>query len=311
MNPILKLFFPVLIYSTIFKASGQDFYLQGLELYEAKQYQKAQRQFLKNLAVHPKHLPTVEYLGDIAVYYEDYDQAILYYKKLLDARHTNGNYHFKYGGAIGLKALHSPKYKALFMIDDIKEHFTEAVKLDTTHIEGHWGLVELYINLPGIIGGSTDKATMYANRLYQLSEVDGLLAKAYIERKESNPEEAKRQYIEAARIGMLLHSYTSTVSGLEVSESRYTINRNQLHYQIGKVCAEYKVNLEEGLAHLNYFIQHNSIKDHIGLEWAHYQKAQIFIYQQRLVEAQTALQKALNIEPEFGEAQQLLTSLPK
>ena len=311
MNPKEKLFFILFFISAVWITDGQDFYQEGLRFYQNKQYKQAENQFSKNLNKHPGHLPTLEYLGDIAVYYKHWDQAIMFYEKLLEAKYDDGNYHFKYGGAIGLKALHTPKYKALFMIDDIKEHFTKAVTYDTTHIEGHWGLVELYVNLPGIIGGSTDKAYMYADRLHRLSEVDGLLARGYIERKDHNVEEAKKLYIEAARVGMALHTYTNTDSGLQVTESRYTVNRNQLHYQIGKVCAEYKVHSEKGLAHLNYFIKHNSIKDHISLEWAYYQKAQILLRQSKIPKARTALQKALKLEPEFKEAKQLLQSLPK
>jgi hypothetical protein len=52
------------------------------------------------------------------------------------------------------------------MIDEIKGSFERAIELvDSRHIEARWALIELYIKLPGIIGGSETKAIKYSNYL--------------------------------------------------------------------------------------------------------------------------------------------------
>lgn len=80
-----------------------------------------------------------------------------------------------------MKAKSVNKFKALGMIDDVKEAFETAAILDKKHIDTRWALVMLYIELPGIVGGSEIKAQGYADELLKLSTVDGYLAKGYID----------------------------------------------------------------------------------------------------------------------------------
>jgi hypothetical protein len=47
--------------------------------------------------------------------------------------------------------------------------FEKAISLNPKHIESCWALIELYIQLPGIVGGSESKAIKYSNELLRLS----------------------------------------------------------------------------------------------------------------------------------------------
>ena len=82
---------------------------------------------------------------------------MFYYGKLIKLKPGEADYHYKYGGCLGMKAKESNKFKALGMIDEVEESFLTAAKLDGKHIETRWALVMLYIELPGIIGGSEKK----------------------------------------------------------------------------------------------------------------------------------------------------------
>lgn len=119
-------------------------------------------------------------MGDIASYSKDWETAIDYYKNLVSMDEINANYHFKYGGATSMKALEISKIRALFYVSDIREAFETAAILDPMHIDTRWALVEFYIQLPGIIGGSESKANEYANELGGISPVDGCLANGCI-----------------------------------------------------------------------------------------------------------------------------------
>jgi hypothetical protein len=87
------------------------------------------------------------------------------------------------------------------MIDEVEESFLTAAKLDPKHIDSRWALVILYIELPGIIGGSEKKAQKYADELYVLSKVDGYLAKGYIDEYFERYTKAEKNYIKAHEIG--------------------------------------------------------------------------------------------------------------
>ena len=121
--------------------------------------------FIQHIKGNPNDLKTIEYLGDIAGYAKDWDEALSFYEPLAEEDPQNANYHFKCGGAMGMKALEISRIRALGYIGDIKRYFETAAKLDPVHIEVRWALVEYYIQLPGIIGGSERKAVKYANEL--------------------------------------------------------------------------------------------------------------------------------------------------
>ena len=123
------------------------------------------------------------------------------YKKLVKANPYNANYHYKYGGALGMKALSVSKLKALGIIGDVKRFFFKAAELDPKHIDARWALVELYMSLPGIIGGSKSKSLKYADELENLSKVDGYLAKGYIYEYDDEPELAEKYYKIAIKVG--------------------------------------------------------------------------------------------------------------
>lgn len=166
--------FPLFLWS-------QSDYEKGEVLFKQKKYVTAQFFFQNHLKQNPSDLKTIEYLGDIAGHQKQWDEAISYYKKLKVQFPKSANYHYKFGGALGMKAKSVSKFKALGMIDDVKEAFETAAILDKKHIETRWALVMLYIELPGIVGGSETKAQKYADELLKLSIVDGYLAKGYID----------------------------------------------------------------------------------------------------------------------------------
>lgn len=191
---LFLLFFPMLLWA-------QNDYESALKLFGQKNYAAAKPLFEKVLKQNPTDFKTIEYLGDIAGHQKQWEEAIRYYKKLKLQFPKTANYHYKFGGALGMKAKSVNKFKALGMIDDIKEAFETAANLDKKHIDTRWALVMLYIELPGIVGGSEIKAQHYADELLQLSKVDGFLAKGYIDVYFKRYKKAEIQLKKAHEIG--------------------------------------------------------------------------------------------------------------
>ena len=108
---------------------------------------------------------------------------------------------YKYGGSLGMIARSANRFKALGMIDDIEKAFNTAADLDKTHIGSRWALVMLYIELPGIMGGSEKKSQKFADELMALSKVDGYLAKGYIDAYFKRYTKAEIHYKKAHEIG--------------------------------------------------------------------------------------------------------------
>jgi len=261
------------------------------QLLKNKQFAQAEKQAALFLNSHPQNLKAIELLGDAYGHQKKWDDAINQYKKLVKANNTNANYHYKYGGALGMKALEN-KLKAISFIGDIKNAFLKAAQLDPKHIDTRWALVELYMQLPAIVGGSKKKALHFANELKNLSKVDGYLAKGYIYEYDNNAQLAEKYYKMAVNEGGSLTCFDKltqlyqnndqpqkAIANIEAAQQKH--QRNALHYQIGKVAAEYNIELEKGEQCLHTYLKNHSAADGVPKAWAYYRLAQIHFHKKK------------------------------
>ena len=314
---ILKINFFVLLLSCSIIAQNSD-YDKAVKLFDQNEYKKSRIEFIKILNREPNNKKVKEYLGDVAGYLQEWDTALAYYKELLETDNSNANYHFKYGGKLAFKAKNSSKLKALGMIGDFKKHLHKAADLDSTHIEVRWALVEIYISLPTILGGSEEKAKQYANELSKLSLVDGYLALGYVAEYNDRPKDAEMNYRKAIEVGGSMHTfdklsklYESTNQpnkAIENYENAHVKHdRNQLNYQIGKVCAQYNLELDKGLNCLQIYIDNYSALDGVPVSWAYFRMAQIYRHKM------DKRNKALELDPQLKDAiseKELILKMP-
>ena len=188
--------FPFIIWS-------QSDFDKGEKLFESGKMVQAQSVFESILAENPSHLKAIEYLGDIAGKEKSWDAALGYYQKLKQMKPSEANYYYKYGGALGMKAMEVNRFKAIGMIGEVKGSFEKAIALNPKHIDARWALVLLYLKLPGVIGGSESKALRYSNELLKLSPVDGFLSKGQIEEHFKRYAAAEQQYKKAIAAGSI------------------------------------------------------------------------------------------------------------
>lgn len=196
------------------------------KLFKENKFEQAQSIFESVLKTNPSDLKTIEYLGDIAGRNKSWDKAIIYYKNLVQLKPSEANYYYKYGGVLGMKATQVNKFKALGMIDEVKGAFEKAIVLNPKHIEARWALIELYIQLPGIVGGSQSTAIKYSNELFRLSPVDGYLSKGHIDEYFKRYVVAEQQYKKAIAVGnskagyqMLANLYKNKMNEPEKAKS--------------------------------------------------------------------------------------------
>jgi tetratricopeptide (TPR) repeat protein len=200
MKHLLFLLFPFLL-------CAQSSFDKAQKLFDDGKYEQSKPIFETLLKYNPSNLKIIENLGDIAGSSKSWEDAIFYYKKLKELKPSEANYFYKYGGATGMRALEVNKFKALGMIDEIKESFEKAIELDSGHIDARWALIELYIKLPGFVGGSETKAIRYSNELLKLSEVDGYLSRGHIDEYFKRYTAAEQQYKKAIAVGSTVEGY--------------------------------------------------------------------------------------------------------
>ena len=188
------LFVPICIWS-------QSNFEKGEKLYHAKKYDEAQIIFEGVLKSKPLDIKTIEYLGEIAAHQKSWVKGAEYFKKLKELKPTEADYFYKYGGCLAMRAMEVSRLKALGMVGEMKESFEKAIILDPKHLPARWALIEIYLQLPGIFGGSESKAILYSNQLAQLSPVDGYLSRGRIDVYFKRYTAAEKNFIKAHEIG--------------------------------------------------------------------------------------------------------------
>jgi tetratricopeptide (TPR) repeat protein len=177
------------------------------KLFDQGNYQQSQILFEKVLKENPNQLRAIECLGDICGMAKQWQPAMNYYGRLKKLRPNEANYYYKYGGAMGMLAKESNKFKALGMIGDVRKSFEKAIALNPKHVDARWALIELYLQLPAIIGGSESKANRYANELLKISPVDGYLSKGRIAEYFERYATAEKYYKLAVETGGSKNTY--------------------------------------------------------------------------------------------------------
>ena len=279
---IRTLIFYFLISGTLLGQSS----LETLDAYiEAKDYIKAEELLKKNLQTNSN--PSLKNkLGEVYGYQLKWDEAIDIYKELTKRFPDNASYFFRYGGVLAKKAQSSSPLIAWMYIGRIKSSFKTSLRLNPKSLETYWALVDLYVSLPGIAGGSNSKAYSYANKLKALSPLDGFLAIGYIHEYNEEPEKARSNYMKAFN---LLDTYRENT-------------RNQLNYQIGKICSDYQIELDRGIRHMKIYIENYTVLDGVPLEWAYYRMAKLYRAKKKRKEAELWIEKALALKPDFKPA---------
>lgn len=205
MRELMKIPSLILLFCTSFGYSQS--LPSAAKLFKAGQFTEAAAICRQILVQNPKNADAIELLGDVYASQRKWDDALQQFTTLKSLKPGVANYHYKYGGAMGMVAKDSNKFKALGMISDIRESFEKAIAIEPRHIDARWALIELNLQLPAIVGGSEDKAQRYATQLATLSPVDGYLAKGHIAEYYRRYAVAEKYYKAAINIGKSKTTY--------------------------------------------------------------------------------------------------------
>jgi tetratricopeptide (TPR) repeat protein len=186
---------------------AQSAFAKAEQLLSSKKYTQADSILRAMNKEAPNDLKVIQKLGEIQVHYKNYQEALDWFKMLINAQPNNADFNFRYGGTLGLLAKESSRFKVMGMLGDVKEHLKKAARLDPQHIQARHALSQIYCELPGIIGGSISKSKAYADELLKISPVDGHFAYGFIYEYEKEYTNAENSYKKALEIGGSLTCY--------------------------------------------------------------------------------------------------------
>ena len=108
----------------------------------------------------------------------DWNKAIKWGKKAVKKNENSGMAHHWLGRAYGLKARNSSKFRAAFIVGNIREHFIRAAEIMPEYIKTHEDLFNFYSGSPKIAGGSVEKAKEELEHIEKLDPYRGADMKA-------------------------------------------------------------------------------------------------------------------------------------
>jgi tetratricopeptide (TPR) repeat protein len=196
----MKKYYLILLLIPLFSFSQTNFE-KAVKLFNQEKYALAKPLFENELKDSPNHVKIIEHLGDISIHLNNLEKAISYYRMLIKLKPDEANFYYKYGGALGLKSQAGGKWVAIRLIGDMKDSFEKAISLKSNHLEARWALIEYYLQVPGLFGGSEKKAQNYANQLMKFSPVDGYLARGKIDEYFERYKSAEINFLKAIQIG--------------------------------------------------------------------------------------------------------------
>lgn len=230
-----------------------------------KHYTKAKKSLELFVSKEGQNFHAMELLGDVYAHMKKWELAQNQYAKLLEYDKRNADYHYKYGGALGMRALEMNKIAVLPLLGELKRSFQNAINYNPQHIDARWALLHLYLKLPYMLGGGNQKAMNQANEIMKLSTVDGYLSLGVIYSHKGEFKLSEQNFISALKIGQSKVCYLSLYELYiknEFFSKSYDIlikgyEKNKTHdflFLLAKLSFEHKLNMDDGLDHLNNFI---------------------------------------------------------
>src|SRR5687768_10472315 len=180
----------------------------GIASFNAHRYDEARQQLELAVAANPNDAQAHHYLGRIAMHDTDFRGAISHLEKAASLEPSVAEHQILLGRAYGQLAVRSGMTKKFGLAKRARAALERAVELDPESIEARSGLIQFHLLAPGIVGGSSSKASAHATEIAKRNPFRGALARAWIAEDRKNYDEAAREYRDAiARAPDSLISY--------------------------------------------------------------------------------------------------------
>jgi hypothetical protein len=139
-------------------------------------------------------------LKELAMLYAEtkaYEESFEIFEQLVESHPEEFEYQYLLGGISGILASEVPRMKSLPYVRTMKDAFEQATRIKPDALEVQLALLELYTELPWVLGGSNKKAEKTLESIKSISTIEGFLAEGYFYRVTKKNKEALVAYLNA------------------------------------------------------------------------------------------------------------------
>jgi len=285
----------------------------AIEAFENNDLTTAKGLFEENIKKNPKDFVSLDYLANIALRQDEYDDAEEYIEKALNLAAMDAKIQFDAGKIMGAQAQDSSIFSAMGYAKKSLQAFKQAAQLEPDNIKYRQALMSFYLQAPGIAGGDVALAEAEANAIETLDPAKGFMAMASIYQKTDEVKltahyaKLEQQFPDNAAVlfNRAMYFQSKEKFDLAITDFRKILTikptdeeDNSLYaalYQLGRTSLLSNDNIEEGIQSLQSFIETAPTHDSLPSKaWAKYRLGLLYVSQGDKKTAKELYQQAKN-----------------
>ncbi|HSS44237.1 MAG TPA: tetratricopeptide repeat protein, partial [Thermoanaerobaculia bacterium] len=171
---------------------------EGVRLFDARSFPEARAVLEAAAREDPRDARALYYLGRTLYAQSETAKAAEWLEKAVALDPGSADKHRWLARVWGTLAQSANVFKQASLAPKIRREFERTVELDPENTEARSDLMEFYIQAPGIMGGSIEKARVQAAEIARRDRLRGYVASARIADYEGHPDAALAEYDRAA-----------------------------------------------------------------------------------------------------------------
>ena len=254
------------------------------------------------------------YLGRVAFDQKRLDDAQDFFEEAVEANNKVALYHNWLGNAYGQIAQNANVFKQGLLAPKMKAAWEKAIELDPTLMDPRQSLVQYYLQAPGFMGGSVEKAMEMAKQIMTINLAEGHLQMGNIYVHEKKMPEAEKEFTEMVKANP---AYLSGLANFYTRQKQFdkafalyeeAIQKNPQDmssvYQLGKTSAISGERLERGDECMKKYLAYSPKQNEPSLAGANMRLAQIIEKKGNKAEAKKFYETALKMDASLKEAKE-------
>ena len=252
--------------------------------------------------------------GKAAMKRGDADQAAKLFEQAVAMKPNVAEYHYQLGTAYGAQAQKAGMFGGFSLAKKTKGEFERAVALDPNYLQARLALVDFYSIVPGIAGGSDEKALEQAAEIKKHDALEGhrALGRVYVRQKKIDL--ARKEFVDAVReqpaspkahyyLGNFLVGQKDWTGSLHEYEYALKLDPNYMpaYFRIGHHAATSESNYARGEEALRKYLGYTPAEDEPGLASAWYYLGMIQEKQGHKADAKQSYTNAQKLAPTSKE----------
>ena len=300
---------------------GQTKIEQAKKLFDDKKYAEAEKLLLPVDDDDRDYAAAQYYLGRIAFDQKRYDDSADYFEEATETNDKVADYFNWLGNTYATIAQNANVLKQGMLAPKMKSAWEKTIALDIKNLEARTSLIQYYLQAPGFMGGSIDKAKDVAGQILKIKQAEGHRALGNIYMYEKKTTEAEKEFILMAKADP---AYVSGLANFYTSQKQYdkafqlfeeAIQKNPADflaiYQYGRTSAVSGQRLEKGEEYLKKYLTYTPKQNEPSHAGANMRLAQIYEKRGNKKEAKRLYEIALKADHELKEAKEGLERVTK